>query len=97
MENNNERVLYMQCPHCRKGWFGKVKDFKVGYKQNEKTQAYDEFVEKCVIEGINDTDICQPITCLNCGHEYIPGVECDNILFMDPWVAHMVTTIKGEK
>ena len=55
MEDN--RVLYMICPHCGKGWYGKIK-----YKD-----------ENCVIvEGLTDTDVTKEITCLNCWNKYIP-------------------------
>lgn len=50
-------VLYMMCPHCKTGWFGKIK-----YVENN-----------CVIvEGLEDTDVTKEITCLACGNKYIP-------------------------
>lgn len=50
-------VLYMMCPHCKTGWFGKVK-----YRGNN-----------CVIvEGLEDTDVTKELTCLACGHRYTP-------------------------
>lgn len=54
MEN---QVLYMMCPHCGKGWFGKI-------KHEDKNQV--------IIEGITDTDVTKEITCLNCGKKYTP-------------------------
>ena len=53
----NEDVLYMICPHCGKGWFGKIK-----YKD-------DKYI---IVEGLTNTDVAKELTCLNCGQKYHP-------------------------
>lgn len=103
-ENNS--VIYIQCPHCKKGWFGRELHVDVD------TSVYPAKLNQFIIEGLNPTDISKELTCLNCGHTYTPlaGVEFDErdyewkaqasegVTVTRTWdfVARLLTTCKGK-
>lgn len=108
---NNDTVVYLQCPHCKKGWYGKFL-YKETHQENEefKLDAY-------VIQGLAPTDLTKELTCLNCGTKYTPIEDYmafkrtpDGIDFKSPiapvpkdcelhemtdWVAYLLTTCRG--
>lgn len=103
-EINN--VIYIQCPHCKKGWYGRELHVDVD------TGVFPAKLNQYIIEGINPTDISKELMCLNCGHHYTPlaGVEFDEkdyewkvipsegVMAVRTWdfVAQLITTCKGK-
>lgn len=100
-----DKVLYVQCPHCGKGWYGKIKYLEVEingviYKgsdvpENIISKLRDIKVLKCVISGLSDTDVTSEITCLNCHNKYVP-YNSPNRMVMDEWIAHKLVTVTGK-
>lgn len=98
--NENDLVVYVQCPHCKKGWYGKGMGIK---QENGKITEY-------LIEGMNPTDLCKPLTCLNCGRMYTPVedskfdgevgkwlIKTTSVLKeMNSFVARLLTTCTGK-
>lgn len=107
-ENDNDTVLYIQCPNCKKGWYGKVldTDIDIDYSCGDAT------VNSIMVEGIAPVDVAKELTCLNCGHHYTPVDEVswdfknntwspysyinNRVLKMWEFVARFVTTCKGK-
>lgn len=103
-------VWYLQCPHCKKGWYGKLVRVTDHYDKDGQ-KILDEFV----IQGINPTNLTEPIYCLNCHKYYIPLekeyttwhdpktseiIECIQLMdcklyYMDEFVAKRLTTCQG--
>lgn len=106
--DNNDVVLYMQCPHCKKGWYGKVKYYELEYFKDKEGNVCDDvigpfgnmYLKSYIVEGLNDTDVTKEITCLNCGKPYtvinsLTGGTDDTTMLMDEFIAKAVTTVKG--
>ena len=70
-------VLFMTCPHCGASWYGRIK-----YEGNHCL----------IVEGMEDTDVAKKITCLSCGHEYLP---IETSMRMWDFVAHALKSVKG--
>ena len=101
---NDDTVIYVQCPHCKKGWYGKLLDVKDHHDGN--IHILDEFT----ISGINPTNLTEPIYCLNCHKHYTPLSKeiklnedgSESIVFKDcrllkmaEFVAERLTTCQG--
>lgn len=104
----DERLLYIRCPHCHKGWFTKI--IEVICSKCSPNGPVLKIIS-VIVEGINPTDLMKPIRCLNCGHYYTPirgGLidpkhgwekldidwEC-GFIHTDDWVAERVMNTKG--
>ena len=109
MEIDTEDVLYMQCPHCGKGWYGRVKSYELEYFRNADGSISDEvmgpfgnmYLKNYIVEGLNDTDVTEELTCLNCGGKYTPinkiaGPTNGTTSLMWEFVAHGLTTVTGK-
>lgn len=97
-------VVYVQCPHCKKGWYGKFLAIEEHYDENGN-----EIVDKFIIEGLNPTDLTQPIHCMNCHNDYtilkhethlyngevLLEVNEGVFMVMEDFVARCLTTCKG--
>lgn len=104
--DEDSQVVYIQCPHCKKGWYGKQLSEKVSVNEDNHP-----VIEEFVVEGLAPTDITKPLICLNCGETYQPitHVEFDpnsvdyvvcnhdgtTVLRMWDFVAYLLTTCKG--
>lgn len=83
---NDNTVIYTKCPHCHKGWYGKLIN-----KESHIEEGH-EVLDSLVIEGINPTELTKSIECLNCHHEYVPAKYA---VAMDEFVAERLTTCRG--
>lgn len=105
---NSEDVLYIQCPHCGKGWYARVKYYElVPYTYPDGTVCDNIegpfgnlYLKSYVVEGINETDVTKELTCLNCGEKYVPinsvtGAGSEHDMLMWEFVAKALTTVKG--
>ena len=63
----DDTVVYVQCPHCGKGWYGKFLEYS-DHWTDEGAHILDAFY----IQGFNPTNITEPIYCLNCHKWYTP-------------------------
>lgn len=93
---DNDKVLYIQCPHCKKGWYAPVLDIQT------ETVDGEVIVTHCYVQGLAVTDLRTELTCLNCGGKYTavtsegtssPGMT---MMFMWDWVARLLTTCRGK-
>lgn len=103
-----DKVIYIGCPHCGKGWYGELLD--VGLEPYENAPNIYK-LSHFIITGINPTDIMEPIKCLNCGKTYTPinkgmvapelgwelieGDDNTHVMVMLRWVAERVMNTKG--
>lgn len=62
-----DEVIYLQCPHCGTGWYGKFLGMKTHWGEHDK-RVIDEYM----IQGINPTNLTEPIHCLSCHRNYVP-------------------------
>lgn len=63
----DKEVVYLQCPHCKQGWYGKFL-----YKELNRDEYGVPTLESFVIQGLAPTDLTKELTCLNCGGKYTP-------------------------
>lgn len=105
---NEDTVIYVQCPHCKKGWYGKFLGYKEHWNEHD-VHILDEYM----IQGWNPTNLTEPIHCLNCHKDYTPlekemtnemgpygEVECIvykdcELMQMPEFVAKCLTTCVG--
>lgn len=106
IDTNNDEVLYIQCPYCGKGWYAPIKYIDIDYyrmpdgsiAEDIITPLGNVYIKSYVVQGLNDTDVSKEITCLNCGHEYLPinpvtGEGYARIMW--DFVANGIVTVKG--
>lgn len=62
---DEDTVVYVQCPHCKKGWYGKFLGVKDHWSEDGK-----HILDEYMIQGWNPTNLTEPIHCLNCHKEY---------------------------
>lgn len=95
-----KEVIYIQCPHCKKGWYAPLIKEEKGVLKSASGEV-DEFTAHAWVDGIHPTDLRSEIHCLNCHKNYIPmdahWNSIGRVMKMDEWVAHKVTTIVGER
>lgn len=95
-------VIYIQCPHCKKGWYGYPTDLETVIKTKDGTEV----------------NLLGKLKCFDCQHEYYPlsdelaenedGLTVDlgnngkvtfkkntNITKMSEFVANLLMTCKG--
>ena len=104
----DDTVVYIQCPHCKKGWYGKFLGTKSHYSEDGK-----HILDEYMVQGWNPTNLTEPIHCLNCHKDYTVfekemvidwenGEEC--IVYKEPcttairmpeFVAERLTTCVG--
>ena len=75
-----DNVVYVQCPHCKKGWFGELISYDVEWDYKD---SY--IVKHFLIQGINPTELTEPIHCLNCHKEYTPLAKTIKPPFKPEW------------
>lgn len=89
----DDTVVYIQCPHCKKGWYGKFLGIKSHYNEDGK-RILDEYM----IQGWNPTNLTEPIHCLNCHKDYTVfekemlmdgGSDDECIVHKEPYVTVM--------
>lgn len=61
----DDLVIYVQCPHCKKGWYGKFLGTKSHYNEDGK-----HILDEYIVQGWNPTNLTEPIHCLNCHKDY---------------------------
>lgn len=103
---SEDTVVYVQCPHCKKGWYGKFLNMDLT-SHEDGTHRVDNYS----IQGINPTNLTEPILCLNC-HKYYTPLEKETYIdfedgaekvsskgcvvkHMPEFVAERLTTCKG--
>lgn len=94
---DREEVIYIQCPHCHSGWYGKLLDVNV-----HEDKLGNQYLDHLVVSGINPTDLTEELECLNCHEHYTPitkGKQPNrmNCLIGKMWdfVAERLITCKG--
>ena len=91
-------VIYVQCPHCKKGWYAPLIKEELGTLQTGG--KIEVFTAHAWVQGINPTDLRSEIECLNCHEHYVPmdahWNSIGRVMRMDEWVAQKVITVVGE-
>lgn len=105
---NSNDVIYVQCPHCKKGWYAKVLYYELlPYTYSDGTVCNDIigpfgncYLKSYVVAGMTETDLTKEIQCLNCGNKYtainpISGPALETTGLMWDFVAQALTRTVG--
>lgn len=104
---NQDVVIYVQCPECRRGWYAHILSVDIEPFMNcEDIENYIDgplgsyYIKSYVVQGWDKMDLTEPTKCLHCGHEYTPlsatGIPAtEHMCLMEEWVAERLLNCKG--
>ena len=100
-------VVYIQCPHCKHGWYAKPLSLEIEPFTKDGVVMDDvigplgnQYVKSYIVQGWDKMDLTKETVCLNCGNHYTPITmfgegATENCMLMDEWVAKCLINCKG--